>query len=458
MDMTIKWGLGTTSWNQGGSTAGNVVSLTSGGGYPTSIDGITFALTLTSPAATYPVNIVSCCTSNAIQIQLPAAANGTVFTLGFKGPTDTTPLTKTYTVLDTLTPTATRTSADPTDISIVNEITVTLSNAVTISSVNAIALVSRADPTVKTEIAANTWVVAGSGIGSTIKFNTTLKAGGYDIVIRTSPNGNIKMSNGLNIPFPANINTSPATQQISFNGGSFTISGSGLSPASYITVNGLRGDISKYTASAVTYTVPAFVTASTQSTFKLREPVQIPSSKYTFISDMTVSNTSAVFDNLTNTFYGSTNADCWFGVDSGAGVQTSVHRVRLFPNIEWKNVGKKILHATIEGSNDLSTWTTIARVVQTIHTGWNVLKATDNTGYRYVRFHHNSTSMCNIAEFEIYGVLFSTASATLSSTTTDVIYRDGQNSQTFANALEFRQDHTPVVTGVNPRYGNIAGG
>ena len=62
-------------------------------------------------------------------------------------------------------------------------------------------------------------------------------------------------------------------------------------------------------------------------------------------------------------------------------------------------MGKKILHATIEGSNDMSAWTVLATVDQTIHSGWNVLKSDVTTPFRYVRFHHNSTSMCNIAEF-----------------------------------------------------------
>jgi hypothetical protein len=456
MSFDVQWGVGTVSWNSGGSTAGNVVSFTNGGGYPTSIDGVTFSISLTSVGNTYPVNVVSCCNSNTLQLAIPSAVSGTSFTITFQGPVNSA--SKTYTVQDSLTPMATRTSADPTDISIVNEITVTLSNAVSITSVDAISLVSTVDSSIKTDIAAGTWVVTGSGTGSTIAFNTTLNAGGYDIVIRTSPNGNIKMSNGLNIPFPANVNTSPATQQISFNGGSFTISGANLSPASYITVNGLKGTISSYTASAVTYNVPAFVTANTQSTYTLKESARIPNSQYTYFSDMTTSNVSTTFDNLTNTMYGSTNAECWFGVDSGAGVLTSVNRVRIFPNVNWANVGKRILHSTIEGSNDMIAWSTIARVDQTIHTGWNVLKSSDSTGYRYIRFHHNSTSQCNIAEFEVYGVIYSTATATLASTTVDVIYHDGQNSQTFANALEFRQDHTPVVTAVSPRYGTIAGG
>lgn len=75
-----------------------------------------------------------------------------------------------------------------------------------------------------------------------------------------------------------------------------------------------------------------------------------------------------------------------------------VDRVRLFPNIEWPNVGKKILFSAIEGSNDMNNWNSIATIDQTIHSGWNFLKTTPGSmGYRYIRFRHNSTSQCNIA-------------------------------------------------------------
>lgn len=47
----------------------------------------------------------------------------------------------------------------------------------------------------------------------------------------------------------------------------------------------------------------------------------------------------------------------------------------------------------------MSSWTTLATVDQTIKSGWNVLKSNVATAFRYVRFAHNSTSQCNIAEF-----------------------------------------------------------
>ena len=103
-------------------------------------------------------------------------------------------------------------------------------------------------------------------------------------------------------------------------------------------------------------------------------------------------------------------------------------------------------------------WTNLATVDQTIHSGWNVLKSGDTTPFRYVRFHHNSSSMCNIAEFQIFGILYNDQTFTLSSQQTNVIYDDGFNVETFNNSVEFRQDHTPIVTSISPKYGDIFGG
>lgn len=39
-----------------------------------------------------------------------------------------------------------------------------------------------------------------------------------------------------------------------------------------------------------------------------------------------------------------------------------------------------------------------------------------------------------------------------------MIYNDGFNTFTVANGVEYRQDQTPIVNSVSPRYGDIAGG
>ena len=131
---------------------------------------------------------------------------------------------------------------------------------------------------------------------------------------------------------PGNANA--ATQQMSFNGGTYTLTGNNLSPSSYITVNGFKGNLATLTNTSAVYQVPPQVAANTQSTFSLQNAVRLSNNKFTQISDTTsASNVSSAFDGLTNTFYGSNNTDCYLGVDAGNGQAVSVHRIRLFPNI-----------------------------------------------------------------------------------------------------------------------------
>ena len=43
-------------------------------------------------------------------------------------------------------------------------------------------------------------------------------------------------------------------------------------------------------------------------------------SQFTYFSDQASGNQSYAFDGLTATYYGSSNTDCWFGMDAGAGM------------------------------------------------------------------------------------------------------------------------------------------
>ena len=151
---------------------------------------------------------------------------------------------------------------------------------------------------------------------------------------------------------------------MSFNGGTFTITASYLSPSSYIMINGFKGKILTQSNTQIVYKIPPQVNTATQSAFSLQEVTLLSKNLFTYFSD-TNSNSNNVylsFDGSTDTFYNSASAQCWLGVDAGSGMAVTVDRIRLFPNFNWENVGKKILQATIEGSNDMVNWTTIARI------------------------------------------------------------------------------------------------
>lgn len=173
-----------------------------------------------------------------------------------------------------------------------------------------------------------------------------MNAGSYKLLVNTSPYGYLLINSTVNIAIPTNLVSNP--QDVSFNGGKYTIAGSYLSPVSYITVNDFRGDIISYSSSSVTYKVPPLVTSTTQSTFNLVEVAKLPISQFTFFSDNTV-NTSSIgnaFDEFINTVYTSPNTQCWIGLDAGAGLKASISRFTFFANLNWTNVAQYILYST----------------------------------------------------------------------------------------------------------------
>lgn len=83
----------------------------------------------------------------------------------------------------------------------------------------------------------------------------------------------------------------------------------------------------------------------------------------------------------------------------------------------------------------------------------------DNTTYRYIRFRHNSTSQCNIAEFQLFGITFSSATvASLTSQSSNVVYSDGFNSVTLPSPVTYASANTAIITSISPQYGSISGG
>jgi len=275
-ELSIYWTPGSASWASGGSTAGGIATLSNGGNYPASIDGKLFSISLTANGANYPIKIRSCCSGNVIEMELPAAASGTFFTITMAGPVNTA--TRNYTLSSSLTPTASITSS-LTPAPGTSTVTFDLTNSVS-ATITEISLVSTISSTNVISIPANSWTTTGASTS----FSADLSSGAYNLRVLTTPNGYVLFDNKLDVQFPSGATTSSGP--ISFNGGTFTITGSNLSPSSFITVNQLRGDIISYTPSAVQYHVPALVTANSQTTFTLAQEGLIDRSKLAYISDM----------------------------------------------------------------------------------------------------------------------------------------------------------------------------
>ena len=104
----------------------------------------------------------------------------------------------------------------------------------------------------------------------------------------------------------------------SYNGATVTVSGSGLSPSATVTVNGFKGQLSKISSIDATASIPAFISAATQTQYNLASPQKLSSSQFIVIAD-TISSSSNAFDGLYSTIYSSTSqSTCFVGIDVGS--------------------------------------------------------------------------------------------------------------------------------------------
>lgn len=197
LSLSVKINPGSASWNTGGSVAGGIVSLFNGGGFPASIDGKVFSLTLTANGMNYPTNIISCCSSNTVEFEIPAAVSGTLFSIILRGPGNW--VNKTYTTSTSLTPTASLPTANLTSGS--NSVVLNATNAVS-ATITSLLLVPTISTASSITIDVATLTLAGSGIGATTTFTATLNAGSYKIKANTA-NGYIDIAETLNVGFPA---------------------------------------------------------------------------------------------------------------------------------------------------------------------------------------------------------------------------------------------------------------
>lgn len=68
LELKVKWDVGSPSWSAGGSTAGSVITLGPGSGYPEKIDFFSFNIVMSIGSVKYPVKVVSCCADNTISL------------------------------------------------------------------------------------------------------------------------------------------------------------------------------------------------------------------------------------------------------------------------------------------------------------------------------------------------------------------------------------------------------
>lgn len=234
-----------------------------------------------------------------------------------------------------------------------------------------------------------------------------------------------------------------------------TVSGSGVSNLSKLDVAGFPAQLVSYSSNSLVYQVPAYVSRGSQTAYNLVQDGVIVGA---LIAD-TTTKASLAFDKLMSTYYSSSATTCYVGMDFGEYLTADISRIRYFPLRSWKSVGQYLSGATFKASNDNVTWTTLYTIDSTVHTGWNNWRPATPlaASYRYVKFEHNSTSSCQLAELEISGVLVASTATTATTNTVDVHFSDGFHSTTWAGKVTYQASTTPKVTALSPTSASPAG-
>ena len=93
-----------------------------------------------------------------------------------------------------------------------------------------------------------------------------------------------------------------------------------------------------------------------------------------------------------------------------------------------------------------------------MHSGWNAWKKSVGTHqYQYVRFRHTSTSGCQLAEFKVVGIKYSTLTVSSSADKIcNVVVTTG--NKLLSNAVTYSHAATSVATAIVPSFGPSIGG
>lgn len=326
---TIFWMIGSLVW-QSGSLAGSYSQMSGGVNYPPKLsDTHTISITA-SPITVQDPQVLSCCSNNIATFYFPPVTTNTTYTIAISDSSSTSIFY--YYAKTIFTPALSILS--PSNLTLISNTATTF----TINSTGPVNPVITNLSLVSTINNNDVTILTFTKIDSTrYSFSVTLPAGSYKIVAN-STYGLFSNSNTINVLAPT---LTASTLNTSFAGGNFTITANKLSPSSYITLNGQRGNIIKYTSTQVTYQIPILLTPSSQAQFNFAQDALIDSSSFSYISDSTTNSTSSKsFDGNTLTSYTSTNTLCFIGVDTGPSQQASVSRLRFFPSITWKNAQK----------------------------------------------------------------------------------------------------------------------
>ena len=164
-----------------------------------------------------------------------------------------------------------------------------------------------------------------------------------------------------------------------------------------MTVCGENAEVLSADSTQLVVKIPALVTEVTQGLYSLSESSIISGTPIGDIAEAA----SRAFDQTMNTFYISGNANCYVGYDFGSNHIADIHRIRYAPNPDEAVPASKIDGALFEVSDDGTTWSPLFTIDTTeFRLGYNVWDRADGDSHqhRYLRFSHDSTSGCFMAE------------------------------------------------------------
>lgn len=429
-----------------GSKIGNVVTV-NGNGLVSKTDP-NFKLTITKSGVIQPYTIVGD-TPTGLSVLLMGGTDGSVFTFTYTYKTQV--WANNYTTLNTSTPKLTHT--------VTTGVTYSPTQSVSLNRVNFVS----ASPNT---LAAFPVTSTGARFGESIQLPFTTS--GAALVVNTSALGAGKWQFELFYNGYGYADVTPQYEVLaptytvaavtsSYTGGALlTVAATGASNLSKLDVGGFPAKLISYSATNLVYQVPAYVTTGSQETFHLVQDGPLTGQA---IAD-TIGSAANSFDQLMSTYYSSIATTCYVGVDFGQYLTANISRIRYFPFRDWKSAGKYLIGATLKASNDGTAWTTLYTIDSTVHTGWNIWRPATplTTTYRYVKFEHNATSGCKLAEFEVSGVLVASTSTTAVSDVVDVHFSDGFHTATWPTKVTYQATSTPVISSLNPTSASPAGG
>jgi len=296
-----------------------------------------------------------------------------------------------------------------------------------------------------------------STTNSTFTVNASnLGAGKYAFRIYTREYGFATITSTYEITAPTSYTVSSVIS--GYAGGKLlTVSATGLGAHSKLNVSGVPAKLISSNSNTLVYEIPALLTNETQGNYSIQQKPGII--KGIPFADVASSATNAQDDKL-STIYSSNATACYVGLDFGVGKKVDIRRVRYYPYQAWKSAIAYMKGAKFTVSNDGTTYTTLFNIDNTVHTGWNIWRPASRLDnfYRYIRFEHNVSSMCRLAEIEVQGYVYAAELTSVSSTNVTVDFSDGFHPVSWTGKVEYQDAKTAKITEITPMTASPAGG